>query len=134
MFIGGPLRVGSSGGDGGRQCGVYFARSCRFSRAAKPENNRKLWPLAERNASWTSHASHIIGWSLDEGRALLDELLAFATQPRFVSGHKWRIGVLVIGDNRCTMHRASPFESKDYKREMRRTSIVDTRGDRSVAP
>jgi hypothetical protein len=49
-------------------------------------------------------------------------LLAFATQPRFVYGHKWRIGDLVMGDNRCTMHRASPFESNDYKREMRRSS------------
>jgi len=40
-----------------------------------------------------SHASHIIGWPADEGRALLDELLAFATQKRFVYVHKWRVAI-----------------------------------------
>jgi alpha-ketoglutarate-dependent 2,4-dichlorophenoxyacetate dioxygenase len=107
-------------------------------RAARPPAHHPLvrrHPGSGRNALFiASHASHIVGWPLDEGRALLDELLAFATQPRFVYGHKWRIGDLVIWDNRCTMHRASPFESNDYKREMRRTTIVDTRGDVPVAP
>ena len=107
-------------------------------RSARPPAQHPLvrrHPGSGRNALFiASHASHIIGWPLDESRALLDELLAFATQPRFVYGHKWRIGDLVIWDNRCTMHRASPFESNDYKREMRRTTIVDTRGDMPVAP
>jgi alpha-ketoglutarate-dependent 2,4-dichlorophenoxyacetate dioxygenase len=107
-------------------------------RAARPPAHHPLvrrHPGSGRNALFiASHASHIIGWPLDEGRALLDELLAFATQQRFVYGHKWRIGDLMIWDNRCTMHRASPFESSDYKREMRRTTIVDTRGDMPVAP
>ncbi len=58
-----------------------------------------------------SHASHIIGWPVEEGRALLRELLAHATQPRFVYSHQWRLGDLVIWDNRCTLHRATPFES-----------------------
>ena len=43
--------------------------------------------------------------------------MAFATDPRFVYAH----GDLVIWDNRCTMHRASPFESGEHVREMRRT-------------
>lgn len=40
--------------------------------------------------------------------------MAFATQPRFVYVHKWRVGDLIVWDNRCTMHR---------------TTIIDTRGD-----
>jgi alpha-ketoglutarate-dependent 2,4-dichlorophenoxyacetate dioxygenase len=56
-------------------------------------------------------------------------LLAFATQERFVYVHKWRVGDLVIWDNRCTLHRATPFPSNDHKREMRRTTVVDTQGD-----
>jgi hypothetical protein len=36
---------------------------------------------------------------------------------------------LVIWDNRCTLHRATPFPSNDHKREMRRTTVVDTQGD-----
>ena len=79
-----------------------------------------------------SHASHIVGWPREEGRALLDELMAFATQPRFVCAHKWQAGDLVIWDNRCTMHRASPFDSRAHKRELHRTTIIDTRGDQTI--
>jgi alpha-ketoglutarate-dependent 2,4-dichlorophenoxyacetate dioxygenase len=51
--------------------------------------------------------------------------MAFAIQPQFVYGHRWRVGDLVIWDNRCTMHRASEFESNEHKREMRRTTVID---------
>jgi alpha-ketoglutarate-dependent 2,4-dichlorophenoxyacetate dioxygenase len=102
-------------------------------RAARPPARHPVvrrHPGSGRNALFiASHASHIIGWPVDEGRALLDELIAFATQPRFVYGHKWRVGDLVIWDNRATMHRASPFPADEHKREMRRTTIIDTRGN-----
>jgi alpha-ketoglutarate-dependent 2,4-dichlorophenoxyacetate dioxygenase len=70
-----------------------------------------------------SHASHVLEMDLDEGRALLDELRAFATQERFVHRHAWRVGDLVIWDNRCTMHRATPFDDQHYKRDMHRTTV-----------
>jgi alpha-ketoglutarate-dependent 2,4-dichlorophenoxyacetate dioxygenase len=102
-------------------------------RAARPPAQHPLvrrHPGSGRKALFiASHASHIVGWPREEGRALLDELLAFATQPRFVYGHKWRVGDLVIWDNRCTMHRASAFDSNDHMRELHRTTIIDTRGD-----
>jgi len=85
-------------------------------------------PGSGRHALYiASHASHIVGWPVEEGRALLRELLAFATQERFVYAHKWRLGDLVIWDNRCTLHRATPFESTTHVRDMRRTTIIDTR-------
>jgi alpha-ketoglutarate-dependent 2,4-dichlorophenoxyacetate dioxygenase len=80
-----------------------------------------------------SHASHIIGWPVDEGRALLRELLAHATQERFVYAHKWRLGDLVIWDNRCTLHRATPFESATHVRDMRRSTVIDTRYAEAMA-
>ena len=43
-----------------------------------------------------SHASHIVGWPQDKGRALLDELLTHATQPQFVYRHHWHAGDLVL--------------------------------------
>ncbi|HUZ72244.1 MAG TPA: TauD/TfdA family dioxygenase [Stellaceae bacterium] len=70
-----------------------------------------------------SHIDRIIGWSEDESRALRDELIAFATRPRFVYVHKWRAGDLVIWDNRCTMHRATPFKDVLVPRDMRRTTV-----------
>ncbi|HWG03861.1 MAG TPA: TauD/TfdA family dioxygenase [Beijerinckiaceae bacterium] len=72
-----------------------------------------------------SHVSRIIGWPETDSRALLDELMDFATQPRFVYAHRWNVGDLVIWDNRCTMHRATPFEDDVYVRDMRRTTTRD---------
>ncbi|MBL8551257.1 MAG: TauD/TfdA family dioxygenase [Hyphomonadaceae bacterium] len=72
-----------------------------------------------------AHASHIVGWPIEQGRALLDELYAFATQERFIYGHSWEIGDLVVWDNRCTMHRAGGYESLAHKRDMRRTTNME---------
>lgn len=70
-----------------------------------------------------SHASHIIGMPVEEGRALLKELTDFAIQPQFVYVHRWSQGEIVIWDNRCTMHRGSHFDDKRYRRDMRRTTV-----------
>ncbi len=72
-----------------------------------------------------SHASHIVGWPLDQGRALIKELIEFATQPRFVYRHQWRVGDLVVWDNRQTMHRGTPFDDTKYPRDMRRTTVIE---------
>jgi alpha-ketoglutarate-dependent 2,4-dichlorophenoxyacetate dioxygenase len=91
-------------------------------------------PGSGRNALYiASHASHIIGMPAEDGQALLRELIEFATQPRFVYRHKWRIGDLVIWDNRCTMHRATPFAATGHVRDMRRTTIIDTRAEAPAA-
>ncbi len=84
-------------------------------------------PGSGRNALYiAAHASHILGMPLDEGQALLAELMEFATQPQFVYRHAWQVGDLVIWDNRCTMHRATPFDATDHVRDLRRTTIIDT--------
>ena len=71
-----------------------------------------------------SHASHIIGWPVEKGRALLEELIAFATQPQFVYQHRWTVGDLVIWDNRCTMHRGRPCDDTQ-RRVLHRTTVSD---------
>jgi alpha-ketoglutarate-dependent 2,4-dichlorophenoxyacetate dioxygenase len=71
-----------------------------------------------------SHASHIVGWPIPEGRFLLLDLIDHATQPQFVYRHEWRPGDLVWWDDRCTMHRARPRENGNV-REMRRATIAD---------
>ena len=72
-----------------------------------------------------SHASHIIGWPEAQGRALLEELMTFATQPRFVYQHRWQAGDLVVWDNRCTLHRGRPYDDAKFRRDMRRTTVED---------
>jgi alpha-ketoglutarate-dependent 2,4-dichlorophenoxyacetate dioxygenase len=98
-------------------------------RASRPPARHLLvrrHPGSGRKALYiASHASHIIGWPVEEGRALLEQLIEFATQPQFVYAHQWRVGDLVIWDNRCTLHRATPYESTRYVRDLRRTTIID---------
>ena len=86
-------------------------------------------PLVHERAGRTSlyvasHASRILGMAVDEGRALLAELTAFATQPQFVYRHTWTPGDVVIWDNLAVMHRA-PERSDDLTvpRELRRTTM-----------
>ena len=71
-----------------------------------------------------SHASHVIGWPIEEGRALIEELIAFATQPQFVYQHRWTVGDLVMWDNRCTMHRGRPYDDTQ-RRVLHRTTVSD---------
>jgi alpha-ketoglutarate-dependent 2,4-dichlorophenoxyacetate dioxygenase len=71
-----------------------------------------------------SHASHIIGWPVEKGRALIEELIAFATQPQFIHQHRWRVGDLVMWDNRCTMHRGRPYD-ETQRRVLHRTTVSD---------
>ena len=70
-----------------------------------------------------AHASHIVGMPVADGRALLKELLAHVTQPRFCHRHDWREGDLVVWDNRCVLHRATPYDTTRYKRLMQRTTV-----------
>jgi alpha-ketoglutarate-dependent 2,4-dichlorophenoxyacetate dioxygenase len=72
-----------------------------------------------------SHAGRILGMEDDEARALLAELIDFATQRQFVYTHRWRGGDLVMWDDRCTMHRGRPFDDLRYRRDMRRTTVSD---------
>ncbi|MBL8551316.1 MAG: TauD/TfdA family dioxygenase [Hyphomonadaceae bacterium] len=80
-----------------------------------------------------AHADHIVGMDIDEGRALLQELVEFATQPQFVYRHEWSKGDLVIWDNRCTLHRAAPFAGTlTLKRDLRRTTINEYGEERAA--
>ncbi len=69
-----------------------------------------------------SHVSGIVGWPEDAARSLIDELMAFATQPQYVYSHKWRTGDVVIWDNLITLHRATTFDDTRYRRDMRRAT------------
>ncbi|HEY7436525.1 MAG TPA: TauD/TfdA family dioxygenase [Methylomirabilota bacterium] len=86
----------------------------------------RIIPRSKRRSLYVaSHASRIIDWPVPEGRLLLRELIEHATQPEFVYRHQWRVGDLVIWDNRATMHRARPFDDAKYRRELRRVTTLD---------
>ena len=68
-------------------------------------------------------ADYIVGMDIDEGRAILDELLAQATGGDNVYRHSWSVGDTVIWDNRGVLHRAGRY-ADDSGRMMLRTTIL----------
>ena len=85
----------------------------------------RLHPVSGRKALFLGRrpGAYIHGLPVDESEAVLDALWAHATQERFTWTQKWRIGDLVMWDNRCVMHRRDGFETGS-RRLMHRTQIV----------
>lgn len=71
-----------------------------------------------------AHAARIEGMPDAEARALIDRLMAFATQERFVYRHAWTPHDLVLWDNRAVLHRATPFRASNERRHMVRTTVA----------
>lgn len=72
---------------------------------------RRVWP-----------SNYIVGLPNEESEALLDRLWAHATQAHFVWTHQWRVGDVLLWDNRCVMHHRTPIDSTQ-RRVMHRTQI-----------
>ncbi len=81
-----------------------------------PETKRRLLYLGRRRNAY------IKGLPLVESESLLDELWSYATREEFAWHNEWRVGDLVLWDNRCTMHRRDPFDATS-RRIMHRTQI-----------
>ena len=97
----------------------------RASLPPVPQRVVRTHPGSKRKTLYiAAHASHIIGMPVADGRLLLLDLMEHATQRPFVHAHSWRHGDLVIWDNRCTMHRARPFDTTKV-RDLRRVTTRD---------
>ena len=85
-----------------------------------PETGRKALFMGE-------HAAYLEGLPMEEGRARLDALTTHAVQERFVYRHKWRLGDLLMWDNRCLLHRANAnFDAARFPRVLHRTCLRGT--------
>ena len=86
----------------------------------------RILPRTGRKALYiAAHVSKILDWPLPEGRLLLLDLIEHATKPEYVYRHAWKVGDLVIYDNRATMHRARPYADTQHRRELRRVTTLD---------
>jgi len=83
-----------------------------------PESGRETLYIA-------SHIGRIEGMEDAETEKLVAELIAHATQRQFVYTHRWRVGDLVMWDNRCTMHRGRPYDDLRWPRDMQRATVAD---------
>ena len=81
-----------------------------------PETGRQCLFLGRRRNSY------VLGLELAESEALLDALWAHATQPQFTFRQAWRVGDVIVWDNRCTLHRRDAFDPC-ARRLLHRTQI-----------
>ncbi len=84
----------------------------------------RVHPETEKTGLYVSgHASHVEGMPSDEGRKLLEELVAWCTRPGRVYRHRWQVGDLVLWDNRCMLHRAQGFDEQ-HRRVMHHVRVA----------
>jgi taurine dioxygenase len=109
---GGYVRQGVSPTDDPRQApGTYHPIVCTH-----PETMRKCLYLGRRRNAY------IEGFDLARSEALLDEVWSYATRDELTWYNNWRVGDVVLWDNRCTMHRRDPFDASS-RRIMHRTQM-----------
>jgi alpha-ketoglutarate-dependent 2,4-dichlorophenoxyacetate dioxygenase len=114
---------------------VHSRRRCGFTEFNEDEMRRlppvpqvlvRTLPESGRKSLYVaSHAGRIFGMADEEGRALIDSLVAHVVQPQFVYTHRWRANELVMWDNRCTMHRGTDYDDLRWVRDMQRVTISD---------
>jgi taurine dioxygenase len=109
---GGYVRLGvTPTGDPRTSPGMMHPLVCTHPNSAR----RMLYLGRRRNA-------HIGGLDLAASEALLDELWSYVARPEFAWEHAWRVGDLVLWDNRSTMHRRDSFDPAT-RRVMHRTQV-----------
>jgi len=82
-----------------------------------PETGRKCLYLGD-------HAEYLVGMPYAEGRALIEELNALAVHPDLTYEHRWTVRELIAWDNRCVMHRATPYDPFTQGRVIRRCTVL----------
>ncbi len=103
-----------------------FSAGEREQYPPSPQRLVRVHPGSKRKTLYLSaHGSHVVGGPVADGRLLLWDLTSHATQREFVYSHRWRVGDLVIWDNRCTMHRGRPHDEAQ-PRDLRRATTLDT--------
>src|SRR5688572_32396497 len=80
--------------------------------------------IASSSRFGTLYASHVRDRPEAQGRALLAELLEFATRDAFTYMHHWQVGDLVMYDNRAALHRARPYAITEHARILHRTTVA----------
>ena len=94
--------------------------------APVPQRLVRRHPGSGRTSLYLSaHIGRVEGMPVPEGMAMIRDLTEHATRRDFVYSHSWRQHDLVMWDNRCTLHRARPFEDSTYPRDMRRVTLQD---------
>jgi taurine dioxygenase len=112
----------------------HFMATREFNRMENPSEELKrdnpdvFHPLVRTHPSdgrkalfvSTGTVKGVVGMPNPEGLELMDELIEFATQEAFIFRHKWRVGDVLMWDNRCTLHTGTLYDDTKYFRVMHR--------------
>ena len=113
-----------------------FSRNRRHGEEPMTEEQRRARPPVDhpivRTHSETGrkcmylgdHAESIVGLPYDEGRALIEELNALIVHRDLSYEHRWRTHEMIVWDNRCVLHRATPYDEATQGRVIRRCTVL----------
>jgi taurine dioxygenase len=113
-----------------------FSRSRRHGEQPMTEEQRKATPLVDHPVVRThpetgrkciflgDHAETIVGMPYEEGRALIEELNTAIVHADLTYQHRWQPRQLLVWDNRCLMHRATPYDAANQSRIIRRCTVI----------
>ena len=83
-------------------------------------------PYGRKSLFIGGHCTGVVGMSDDDGYGLVRDLYEHATQDKYVYRHRWTEGDIVIWENRCALHAATPLTTDAYRRDMRRVTVNET--------
>ena len=85
-------------------------------------------PATGRKALYVNRlmTHHIEGLPREESEQLLALMFETIERPEFIYEHRWRVGDLVLWDNRCTLHARRDFDPNE-NRWLRRVTIQGER-------
>jgi alpha-ketoglutarate-dependent taurine dioxygenase len=113
-----------------------FSRSRRHGEDPLSEEQRRAVPPVDHPIVRThpdtgrkaiflgDHAESILGMDYVQGRRFIDELNERIVRPKLVYSHRWRERDFVVWDNRCTLHRALPYDTARVRRVIRRCTVI----------
>ena len=108
----------------------YLCNPCKRGAAARPEAPRWTHPVVRTHPQTGRKALYVCrlitesveGMERAESDALLDDLFDHMERDAFVYEHRWRVGDLLIWDNRCTLHARTAFDPGE-RRLLRRIAV-----------
>src|ERR1051326_2011037 len=106
-------------------CDMHCADAQRLARPPVDHPIVRTHPQTGRKCLFLGdHAEYVLGLPYDEGRGLIEELNALAVHADLTYEHRWKARELLVWDNRCVMHRATPYDAAAQGRVIRRCTVL----------
>ncbi len=116
---------------------LHFSRTRRHGEGTMTEEQRQAVPPVDHPIVRThpetgrkclflgDHAQRVLGLSVDEGRALVEEVNAAAVEVGTVHRHRWKPNQFLVWDNRCMLHRVTEYDTQGEARVIRRCTVIE---------